>query len=112
MTRRIWRAELVLRDSRMKLNVRWRSRVLLHADLPYLGEEGLALRHLLEGLALWQGQPLHVACDVDGMAAAVDGCRRAVPGILVPQSPLVRAWIGVHVMDPACGLLAREGDCP
>ena len=94
----------------MKLNVRWRSRLLLHADLPYLGEEGLALRHLLEGLALWQGQPLNVACDVDGMAAAVDGRRRVVPGLLVPQSPLVRAWIGVHVMGPACGLLAREAD--
>ena len=74
----------------MKLNVRWRSRLLLHADLPYLGEEGLALRHLLEGLALWQGQPLNVACDVDGMAAAVDGRRRRTRAPRPPKSPGAR----------------------
>lgn len=112
MTQRTWRTELVLKDSRMELNVRWRSRLLLHANLPYLGEERLALRHILEGLALWQGQPLCVACDVDGTAAAAGGTRRAVPELLVPQSPLVRAWIGVHVTDPGRGQLARDGEHP
>ena len=112
MTQRTWRTELILKDSRMTLNVRWRSRLLLHANLPYLGEERLALRHILEGLALWQGQPLCVACDVDGMAAAGGGKRRAAPELLVPQSPLVHAWIGVHVMDPGSGQLARNGEHP
>lgn len=112
MTQRTWRTELILKDSRMKLNVRWRSRLLLHANLPYLGEERLALRHILEGLALWQGQPLCVACDVDGMAAAADGTGRAVPELLVPQSPLVNAWIGVHVKDPGSGQLAHNGENP
>lgn len=110
MTRRTWRTELVLKDSRMKLNVWLRSKLLLHADLPYLGEEGLALRHILEGLALWQGRPLCVACDVDGTAAAAGGTRRAVPELLVPQSPLVQAWIGVHETAPAREPLTCDND--
>lgn len=99
MTRRTWDAELVLRDSRMRLDVRSSRRRLLSADLPYIGEETLALRHLLEGLALWQGSPLLLACDVDGRA--VDGCGkgRAAPEYLVPPSPLVRAWIGLRGTD-------------
>lgn len=94
----------------MKLDVRWRSRLLLQANLPYLGEEALALRHLLEGLALWQGPPLCVACDVDGLAAAA-GTSRAVPGLLVPPSPLVRTWIGVHATVPECGQHAPDHEC-
>ena len=99
MTRRTWDAELVLRDSRMRLDVRSSRMTLLSADLPYIGEETLALRHLLEGLALWQGSPLLLACDVDGRAA--DGCAkgRAAPECLVPPSPLVRAWIGLRGAD-------------
>lgn len=97
MTRRPWRAELVLKDSRARLHVTARSKRLLAADLPYLGEEALALRHLLEGLALWQGPPLLLACDVDGLPAAGCGNARTVPGLLVPPSPLVRASIGVRV---------------
>lgn len=99
MTRRPWCSELVLKDSRAKLNVRSRSRRLLSADLPYLGEEGLALRHILEGLALWQGPPLLLACDVDGLPGDGSGKARSVPGLLVPPSPLVRASIGVRVTD-------------
>jgi hypothetical protein len=99
MTRRPWRSELVLKDSRAKLNVRSRSRHLLAADLPYLGEEHLALRHILEGLALWQGPPLLLACDVDGLLEAGSGRVQGVPGLLVPPSPLVRASIGVRVTD-------------
>lgn len=99
MHRETWHTELVLKDSRIRLDVRQRGRRLLWADLPSVGEEGLALRHLLEGLALWQGPPLLVACDVDGLAGAgVTG--RPVPGLLVPPSPLVRAWIGVHGTGP------------
>ena len=99
MTRRTWRSELVLKDSRAKLNVTSSSRRLLSADLPYLGEEALALRHILEGLALWQGPPLLLACDVDGLLAAGCGEVRVAPGLLVPPSPLVRASIGVRVTD-------------
>jgi hypothetical protein len=99
MTRRPWRSELVLKDSRARLNVTSSSRRLLSADLPYLGEEALALRHILEGLALWQGPPLLLACDVDGLPAAGCGKARVVPGLLVPPSPLVRASIGVRVTD-------------
>lgn len=96
MTKRSWRSTLVLRDSRAKLDVRCGPRRLLTADLPYLGEEHWALRHLLEGLALWQGPPLLLACDVDGIRA--DGCDtdRVVPELLVPPSPLVRATLGVR----------------
>lgn len=97
MTQTPWRSELVLRDSRARLNVRSRSRHLLSADLPYLGEERLALRHILEGLALWQGPPLLLVCDVDGLPADGSGRCRGVPGLLVPPSPLVRASIGVRV---------------
>ena len=100
MTQRTWHAELVLKDSRMRLDVRSSRRMLLSADLPYIGEETLALRHLLEGLALWQGSPLLLACDVDGRAA--DGCGkgRAAPECLVSPSPLVRAWIGLRATNP------------
>ncbi len=108
MTQGTWRTELVLKDSRMKLEVRWRRKVLVQADLPYVGVEGLALRHLLEGLALWQGPPLCVACDVDGLVARGGGDGRAVPGLLVPPSPLVRAWIGVHVTGPEGGQLVAS----
>jgi hypothetical protein len=100
MIQETWRTELVLKDSRMKLEVRWRKKLLMQANLPYVGVEGLALRHVLEGLALWQGPPLYVACDVDGRAARGEE-GRAVPGLLVPQSPLVRMWLGIHVADPA-----------
>ena len=93
----------------MKLEVRWRTRLLVQADLPYVGVEGLALRHLLEGLALWQGPPLYVVCDVDGLAARGES-GRSVPGLLVPQSPLVRTWIGVHVPDPEGGRLCPAGE--
>jgi hypothetical protein len=99
MSQRPWRSELVLKDSRARLNVSSRSRHLLAADLPYLGEEHLALRHILEGLALWQGPPLLLACDVDGLLEAGSGKVRAVPGLLVPPSPLVCASIGVRVTD-------------
>lgn len=93
----------------MKLEVRGERRLLLRAELPYVGEEGLALRHLLEGLALWQGSPLCVACDVDGQAVrGAEG--RAVPGLLVPQSPLVRAWIGVYVTDPTDEVAGDRGE--
>ena len=104
MTQGTWHTELVLKDSRMKLEVRWRTKLLLQADLPYVGVEGLALRHLLEGLALWHGPPLSVVCDVDGLAASGERSR-VVPGLLVPQSPLVHAWIGVRVPDPDGGRL-------
>jgi hypothetical protein len=109
MTQETWRTELVLKDSRMRLEVRWRRRLLVQADLPYVGVEGLALRHLLEGLALWQGPPLYVACDVDGLAARGEG-GRAVPGLLVPPSPLVRASIGVRVPGPDGGRLILASD--
>lgn len=99
MMRRPWRSELVLKDSRAKLSVSSSTKRLLWADLPYLGAEALALRHLLEGLALWQGPPLLLACDVDGLATAGCGAVRAAPALLVPPSPLVRASIGVRVMD-------------
>lgn len=99
MLERTWRSELVLRDSRARLTVSSRSRRLLTADLPYLGEERLALRHILEGLALWQGPPLLLACDVDAGLADGSGNARGVPGLLVPPSPLVRASIGVRVTD-------------
>lgn len=105
-----WRTELVLKDSRMKLTVRWRTRLLVQADLPYVGVEGLALRHLLEGLALWQGPPLYVVCDVDGLAARGES-GRAVPRLLVPQSPLkalVDTLGGIAALcRRACGRLSH-----
>ena len=99
MTRRPWCSTLVLKDSRARLNVSSRSRRLLSADLPYLGEENLALRHILEGLALWQGPPLLLACDVDEIPEGGFDRVRVVPGLLVPPSPLVRASIGVRATD-------------
>lgn len=94
-----WRAELVLKNSRANLRVSSRTRRLVSADLPYLGEEKLALRHILEGLAIWQGSPLLLACIVDDHREV--GCEKArgVPEHLVLPSPLVRASIGLHVTD-------------
>src|SRR5262245_48020162 len=99
MHHRRWKTELVLGDSRMRLCVTLGPQELVRADLPYLGEEQLALRHLLEGLALWQGPPLWLACDVDGRMRAGCATSEALLGVLVPPSPLLRASIGVRVTD-------------
>jgi hypothetical protein len=84
-----WEATLCTRGQRLTIELKRGTQRLLTANLPYPPRSPLALRSVLEGLALWQDRILCAVCVVDG--SATDGC---MPGRIddrpyVPHSPLV-----------------------
>lgn len=84
-----WEATLCARGRRLLIELKCGAKRLLTANLPYPPRSPLALRSVLEGLALWQDRILCAVCVVDDMA--MDGC---MPGRIddrpyVPHSPLV-----------------------
>lgn len=75
-------------SSYLRLEVRTGTQRLLRALLPYPPAQVLALRNVLEGLALWQGTVLHAVHDAGDGAMDLSEMDR-VDGLYVPHSPLV-----------------------
>lgn len=75
-------------SSYLRLEVRTGTQRLLRALLPYPPAQVLALRSVLEGLALWQGTVLHAVHDAGDGAMDLSEMDR-VDGLYVPHSPLV-----------------------
>ena len=75
-------------SSYLRLEVWTGTQRLLRALLPYPPAHALALRSVLEGLALWQGTVLHAVHDAVGGAMDLSEMDR-VDGLYVPHSPLV-----------------------
>lgn len=88
----LWRATLSLSGPRLHVQVHRGRSTLMHADLPHPAAHPLALRTVLEGLALWQGAALSAACDVGGRAADGYALDRIDGGLYVPPSPLLDVW--------------------
>ena len=95
-----WEATLRTHGQRLTIELKCGAQRLLTASLPYPPRSPLALRSVLEGLALWQDRILCAVCVVDG--TATDGCipARIDDRPYVPRSPLVdvvvRALVPVH----------------
>ncbi len=89
MNKRPWIATLTAHGQRLQIELTSGPARLLTASLPYPPCSPLALRGVLEGLALWQDRILHVVCIAGG--TAMDGCMPVtVDGHpYVPHSPLV-----------------------
>lgn len=104
-----WEATLRSHGPRMTIELKCGPRPLLTANLPHPPRSPLALRGLLEALALWQDQILYVVCAVDEIAT--DGC---IPGAVdehpyVPHSPLVDVVVRPHGPDHASTDRQRGG---
>jgi hypothetical protein len=89
MNKRPWIATLTAHGQRLQIDLTSGPARLLTALLPYPPRSPLALRGVLEGLALWQDRILHAVCIAGD--TAMDGC---MPEIVdghpyVPHSPLV-----------------------
>lgn len=75
-------------SSYLRLEVWMGTQRLLRALLPYPPLHVLALRNVLEGLALWQGTVLYAVHDAGAGAMDLSEMDR-VDGLYVPPSPLV-----------------------
>ena len=89
MDKRPWTATLTAHGQRLQIDLMSGTARLLAASLPYPPRSPLALRGVLEGLALWQDRILRAVCVADD--TAMDGCMPvALDGRpYVPHSPLV-----------------------
>lgn len=72
MNRRPWIATLTAHGQRLQIDLTSGPARLLTALLPYPPRSPLALRGVLEGLALWQDRILHAVCIAGD--TAMDGC--------------------------------------
>lgn len=104
-----WKTVLTTRRQRLKIEVTSGPKWLLTASLPYPPKSALALRCVLEGLALWQDRVLYTVCAAGDTAedGIIPGCVDGHP--YVPHSPLVDVVVRPRDLHRGCGEGGRGG---